>query len=258
MRQSTIFLLLSFTTHCVAAEPFRPFIHPQCVVCHSGDMTEGDLDLTNLRLDEANFERWVRIYDRVMDGEIPPSGQDRLETGDTKASMVALSNKLTEIDFARQQREGRSRLRRMNRVDFENTLRDLLSLPALKLNGSLPEDGRSHGFDRLSGALDMSFVHMESYLAAVDKASEREMTGWSTRGGGFKHAAHLAFVRKKNYPVTNLYVSLLQNIGVETDRFCGGTGTMRGLPIIGSAWSLFFDSSDRSFTTRPQSERTLP
>lgn len=50
-------------------------------------------------------------------------------------------------------------------------------------------------------------------------------------GGGFKHAGHLAFDRKKNYPLTNLYVSLLQNIGVETDRFSSGTGTMRGLSV---------------------------
>ena len=52
-------------------------------------------------------------------------------------------------------------------------------------------------------------------------------------GGGFKHAGHLAFDRKKNYPLTNLYVSLLQNIGVETDRFSSGTGTMRGLSFVG-------------------------
>ena len=50
-------------------------------------------------------------------------------------------------------------------------------------------------------------------------------------GGGFKHAGHIAFDRKKNYPLTNLYVSLLQQIGVETDRFSSGTGTMRGLPL---------------------------
>lgn len=48
-------------------------------------------------------------------------------------------------------------------------------------------------------------------------------------GGGFKHAGHLVFDRKKNYPLTNLYVSLLQQIGVETDRFSSGTGTMREL-----------------------------
>ena len=55
-------------------------------------------------------------------------------------------------------------------MEFENSLRDLLALPALRLKNSLPEDGKAHGFDRLADALDISFVHMESYLAAVDKA----------------------------------------------------------------------------------------
>jgi hypothetical protein len=50
-------------------------------------------------------------------------------------------------------------------------------------------------------------------------------------GGGFKHAGHLAFDRKKNYPLTNLYVSLLQSLGVETTSFSSGTGTMRGLEL---------------------------
>ncbi|MFT5468100.1 MAG: hypothetical protein ACI8UO_003208 [Verrucomicrobiales bacterium] len=48
-------------------------------------------------------------------------------------------------------------------------------------------------------------------------------------GGRFKHAGHLAFDQKKNYPLTNLYVSLLQSLGVETTSFSSGTGTMRGI-----------------------------
>ncbi len=48
-------------------------------------------------------------------------------------------------------------------------------------------------------------------------------------GGGFKHGQHLAFDRKKNYPLTNLHVSMLQRLGIEVDAFSSGTGTMRGL-----------------------------
>ncbi len=48
-------------------------------------------------------------------------------------------------------------------------------------------------------------------------------------GGGFKHGQHLAFDPKKNYPLSNLHVSLLQRIGVEAGSFSSGTGTMRGL-----------------------------
>jgi len=50
-------------------------------------------------------------------------------------------------------------------------------------------------------------------------------------GGGFKHAGHLVFDRKKNYPLTNLYVSLLQRLGIEAGSFASGTGTLRGLEM---------------------------
>lgn len=48
-------------------------------------------------------------------------------------------------------------------------------------------------------------------------------------GGGFKHGQHLTFDEKNNYPLTNLYVSMLQRLGIETDQFSTGKGTMRGL-----------------------------
>lgn len=50
-------------------------------------------------------------------------------------------------------------------------------------------------------------------------------------GGGFKHGRHLAFDTANNYPLPNLYVSMLQRMGIETDRFASSTGTMRGLEI---------------------------
>ncbi|RPH37865.1 MAG: DUF1552 domain-containing protein, partial [Planctomycetota bacterium] len=48
-------------------------------------------------------------------------------------------------------------------------------------------------------------------------------------GGGFKHGQHLAFDRERNYPLPNLFVSMLQRLGLEVDRFATSTGTMRGL-----------------------------
>lgn len=48
-------------------------------------------------------------------------------------------------------------------------------------------------------------------------------------GGGFRHAGHLAFNREQNYPLPNLFVSMLQRMGIETDRFASSTGTMSGL-----------------------------
>lgn len=51
-------------------------------------------------------------------------------------------------------------------------------------------------------------------------------------GGGFRHGQHLAFDKEQNQPIANLYVSLLQRLGLETDKFAGGTGAIRGLEMI--------------------------
>lgn len=50
-------------------------------------------------------------------------------------------------------------------------------------------------------------------------------------GGGFRHGQHLAFDKDHNYPLPNLFVSMLQRLGLETDRFATSTGTMKGLEV---------------------------
>src|SRR4030095_14946471 len=59
-------------------------------------------------------------------------------------------------------------------------------------------------------------------------------------GGGFKHGQHLAFDTTHNYPLPNLFVSMLQRFGLETDKFASATGTMRGLgprpKLFSSEW----------------------
>lgn len=51
-------------------------------------------------------------------------------------------------------------------------------------------------------------------------------------GGGFKHGQHLAFDQANNYPLPNLFVSMLQRMGIESDSFGSSTGTMRGLEMV--------------------------
>src|SRR4029077_5404386 len=52
-------------------------------------------------------------------------------------------------------------------------------------------------------------------------------------GGGFKHGQHLAFDTGRNYPLPNLFVSMLQRMGIESERFASATVTMRGLDLKG-------------------------
>jgi hypothetical protein len=50
-------------------------------------------------------------------------------------------------------------------------------------------------------------------------------------GGGFRHGQHLVFDRNQNYPLPNLFVSMLQRFGLEEEKFASSTGTMRGLEM---------------------------
>ena len=51
-------------------------------------------------------------------------------------------------------------------------------------------------------------------------------------GGGFKHGQHLAFDQSRNEPLANLFVSMLQRLGIEADRFGTGTQTIKGLDLV--------------------------
>jgi len=78
--------------------------------------------------------------------------------------------------------------------------------------------------------LDRTMVLFGSNLGNASSHDTRNMPMFLA-GGGFKHGQHLAFDRNNNYPLPNLYVSMLQRLGVETDKFASGTSTMRGLEM---------------------------
>jgi hypothetical protein len=74
---------------------------------------------------------------------------------------------------------------------------------------------------------------MVLYGSNLGDANAHSTTNMPTlfAGGGFKHAGHLAFDRNQNYPLPNLFVSMLQRMGIETDKFASSTGTMSGLEM---------------------------
>lgn len=79
--------------------------------------------------------------------------------------------------------------------------------------------------------LDQTSVLLTSNLGNASSHDNRNMPV-VLAGGGFRHGQHLAFDRKNNYPLPNLFVSLLQRVGMETDQFATGTSTMTGLEMV--------------------------
>lgn len=81
--------------------------------------------------------------------------------------------------------------------------------------------------------LDRTIVFFSSNLADASKHSVKNMPVLLA-GGGFKHGQHLAFDRENNLPLSNLFVSMLQRMNIEADKFGSSTGTLTGLEMAGS------------------------
>jgi hypothetical protein len=86
--------------------------------------------------------------------------------------------------------------------------------------------------DHGGNLLDHTAVLLTSNLGNASSHDNRNMPVL-VAGGGFRHGQHLAFDRRNNYPLPNLYVSLLQRTGLEQSRFSTSTGTMTGLEPVG-------------------------
>jgi hypothetical protein len=82
-----------------------------------------------------------------------------------------------------------------------------------------------------SSLLDNTMVLFGSNLGNASSHDTRNMP-IILAGGGFRHGQHLAFDRQNNYALPNLFVSMLQRLGLETDTFASSTGTMDGLEMI--------------------------
>ncbi|HZE97424.1 MAG TPA: DUF1592 domain-containing protein [Planctomycetota bacterium] len=149
-----------------------PFLEKHCVECHDAETRKGSLDLTALKADTANpetFARWVKVYDRVVAGEMPPKKKGAPPAAELQAFTAGMKTSLLAADRARLDAQGRTAVRRLTRGEYESTVRDLLALDGIPLESSLPSDGIANGFDKSSEALDLSHVNLSKYVEAADQ-----------------------------------------------------------------------------------------
>ncbi len=170
---SSFFLLVSLLAGPPAPAPLNSFLTSNCVACHNTKFKQGNLDLSTLSFDLANpvdFAKWEKVHDRVRDGEMPPVKNPKLTPAATDAFLAQLAKPLIQSSRARAAAEGRTLRRRLNRHEYENTLRDLLSAPWLQVKDMLPEDGIAYRYNKASEALHVSHVQMNRMLAASEYA----------------------------------------------------------------------------------------
>ena len=154
------------SSNAATSSPDTALVKTYCATCHndrtrSGEMSLEHADLTNI---PQHPELWEKVIRKVRAGMMPPAGMPRPDAATLEAFVGHLE---TAIDraAAASPRPGRTALHRLNRAEYANAIRDLLSLE-IDATALLPPDDESSGFDNIADVLTVSPSLMERYLSA--------------------------------------------------------------------------------------------
>ena len=157
-----------------AAEPIssstRDFLATYCLDCHRGEMPEGDVNLDVGQIawthDDATT-MWERVYDVLTKQTMPPADTDQPSGKERAETVQWLKSQLTK-----HVKPGGTVLRRLNREEYENSIRDLFDLPDFVVPSEFPSDDSEHGFDNIGEALILSPPLLGQYLLLATRIAD--------------------------------------------------------------------------------------
>ncbi len=158
------------------AKTGRPFLEKYCIGCHGGKEPKAELSLEPYR-DAAALVKQRKVWDNVrkmlITGEMPPKDKNPRPTVAETEAFVSLAKAVFDhADRNAKPDPGRVTMRRLNRVEYRNTIRDLVGVQ-FDPTEDFPSDDIGHGFDNIGDVLTLSPVLMERYLGAADTIMSR-------------------------------------------------------------------------------------
>ena len=163
----------------VAQEPFAkvgvPFLERHCTSCHGTEKQKSDLAVHMYRDDLSllkDRKKWKHILDTVQQGEMPPDDKPQPTVEERKAFLESARAVFANFDRNAKPDPGRVTVRRLNRSEYNNTVRDLTGMDLQPAN-DFPSDDVGHGFDHIGDVLTVSPVLMEQFLDAAQDIAEQ-------------------------------------------------------------------------------------
>ena len=149
-----------------------PFVERHCVQCHGPDDQEAGLDLSAFA-DETSILKgrasWQRVLEQVHAGSMPPEGEPRPDIAEAERFAKAVRDLFDRFDRTAAPDPGRVTMRRLSRVEYVNTVRDLVGV-TIPLGDDFPADEIGYGFDNIGDFLRTSPALIDRYLAAAEAA----------------------------------------------------------------------------------------
>lgn len=156
------------------AADVRPFFEKYCFDCHAGESAEGELDFlayADVAAIQADRRHWERVFDRLRVGAMPPADSDQPPEDERKRVVDWLDKALFFVDCEVAPDPGRVTIRRLNRAEYNNTVRDLLGID-FQPAGDFPSDDVGYGFDNIGDVLSIPPLLIEKYLAAAEQVAD--------------------------------------------------------------------------------------
>lgn len=151
-----------------AVEPDgRALFERYCFECHSADHRRGGFGLDKLLADRADRPRWEKVWKTVRHEFMPPADADQPTAAERRTIARWVERSVFGADPARPD-PGRVTIRRLNRMEYQYTVRDLFGID-LNLAGELPPDDTAFGFDNIGDALTVSPALLDTYLGLAEK-----------------------------------------------------------------------------------------
>lgn len=157
------------------AEQVRPFLAKYCVACHSGGEPEADLALdrfTDLAAAATQPESWGKVREYLRSQLMPPPEETQPTAAERKAVVDWIEAQFSGVDCGLEKDPGRVTIRRLNRTEYNNTIRDLIGLDFHPAD-DFPADDVGYGFDHIGDVLSMPPILLEKYLSAAEEIAER-------------------------------------------------------------------------------------
>ena len=150
----------------------RAVFAQHCIKCHGDEAQKGELTLEPLLTGGGDVKLWQRALEKLETGEMPPRSKPRPSEEERRAAGDWLTARVLAENSPQRDQQGRVVLRRLNRVEYENTLRDLLGVE-VRVRDLLPQDATAAGFDNVGEALHASSFLLARYLEAAEEALDQ-------------------------------------------------------------------------------------
>ena len=173
----------------------RPFLKQHCWKCHDEESAKAGFQVDALGTDflaGKTADHWREAIDKINLGKMPPKKEARPDPAEAFAVVEWVNQELRNAEKRAHSTGGRVPMRRLNRTEYANTVRDLFHLDenfARKIEQELPADGKVDGFDRGGAALYVDRSQLQAYLDVARLVVDEALPTAPPKANVYRHLA---------------------------------------------------------------------